>query len=78
MTVSWTSGTDVHTVTYSAINGELRRDHNGDINVAARDIGSVVFSRLDGAVTTTIVASPDSRWGTMEQHTIITYMQAGS
>jgi prepilin-type N-terminal cleavage/methylation domain-containing protein len=77
MTVSWTAGTDVHTVTYSLINGDLQRDHNGQINIPARDISSIAFSRLDGAVTTTIVASPDSRWGTTEQHTIVTYMQAG-
>ena len=78
MTISWTEGSVVHTVTYSLASGDLQRDHNGQVNTPARDVSFVAFSRTNNAVTTTIVASPDSRWGTTEELTTITYMQASS
>ena len=69
MTLTWTSGVQTHTVTYSLAGTELKRDHNGTITTVARHVSSVEFSLAGLLITATMASTPAGRWGVSEQAT---------
>lgn len=69
MTLSWTSGGEAHTSTYSLSGTELKRDHNGTIITVARHVSAVEFSIAGRVLTVTMTSTPEGRWGVSEQAT---------
>ena len=69
MTLSWTSGGQDHTSTFSLSGTELKRDHNGTITTVARHVSSVGFSIAAQLLTVTITSTPEGRVGINEQAT---------
>jgi type II secretory pathway component PulJ len=69
MTLTWTEGVMVHTVTYSLSGTDLQRVINGQVGIVARNVSSISFSLSNNVITTTIVSSPESRWGVSKELT---------
>ncbi len=69
MTLSWTSGGQAHTSTFSLSGTELKRNYNGTNTTVARHISSVGFSIAAQLVTVTITSTPEGRVGVSEQAT---------
>ncbi|MCZ6789996.1 MAG: prepilin-type N-terminal cleavage/methylation domain-containing protein [Chloroflexi bacterium] len=69
MTLSWTSGGQAHTSTYSISGTALKRDHNGTITTVARHVASAQFSFAGRVITAAMTSTPAGRWGVSEQAT---------
>ena len=67
MTLSWTSGGQAHTSTFSLSGAALRREHNGTITTVARHVASAQFSLAGRVITATMTSTPAGRWGVSEQ-----------
>jgi len=75
MTLTWTEGSTLHTVTYSLSGTELRRDYDGQAAAVARHISNVEFSMLNNVITVTITSSPDGRWGVSKEMACKAWLQ---
>ena len=67
MTLSWTSGSQAHTVTYSLSGTELQRNHNGTTITVARHISGIQFSISDRVITVMMTSTPEGRWGVSKE-----------
>jgi type II secretory pathway pseudopilin PulG len=75
MTLTWTEGSTLHTVTYTFSGTELRRDHNGQVTAVARHLSNIEFSMLNSVITATITSSPDGRWGVSKEMACKAWLQ---
>lgn len=69
ITLSWTSGGQAHTSTYSLSGTDFKRDHNGTVTTVARHVSGLEFSIAGRVMNVTITSTPEGRWGVSEQAT---------
>lgn len=64
LTLTWTEwyklAATPHTSTYWLSGSELKRDYDGMVSTAARDISSIAFSQADRVITVVISATPST------------------